>query len=167
MARVVVWVVAIGLGLGGPAAAEPCKPSGSVIFEIDQRAVPNAKLTTATTKLYANGAWQSEVRDPDGRVARRDAGCLAAAKVEAIRDELRGASWKTSPSGLTCRSDQPRYTAYLRNAHQVFIERSCNLDVLDETSQHAIDLVELLVHVPDLEPAKRDCLDNPLAKGCN
>lgn len=47
----------------------------------------------------------------------------------------------------------------------MYIARTCNADVLDRASQHAIDTIELTVHVPNLD-VPDDCADNPLAKGC-
>jgi hypothetical protein len=156
------------------AAADPaespqrdCKPSGAVLFEIDQRADHKAKLTTATTRLYQNGGWKSEVRDVDGKLARSNAGCLGVPDLERVRAELREATWKVSRTGETCRKDQPRSTLYKWKGRLLYTERTCNVEALDPASQRALDVIEVQLHAPiDLDGGGLACIENPLAKGC-
>lgn len=82
MARWLACAWALGLGFASAASAEPCKPAGGLLFEIDQRAVPRAKLATAVTRLYANGAWETQIFEAGGKVERTDRGCLDAARLD-------------------------------------------------------------------------------------
>src|SRR5262245_35986513 len=80
-----------------------CKPAGGLLFEIAQRANHKAKLTTATTRLYENGSWKTEVVDLDGKLMRTRSGCLDPSDVASIRAGLRSAGWKTTRTNETCR----------------------------------------------------------------
>ena len=145
-----------------------CKPAGGVLFEVAQRADRKAKLTTATTRLFENGAWRTEIFDVDGKLARSRSGCLGAADVDSIRKELRSANWTSTRASVTCRADQPRFTLYQWKARLLYTERTCNVEALDDESRHALDIIELHLHAPvDLDRGGVPCIDNPLARGCN
>ena len=163
------------VALAQTAAADPaskptreCKPSGGVMFEVAQRVDRKAKLPTATTQLYENGAWTTKVIDVDGKIARTRSGCLEQSEVDSIRESLRAAKWKATRSNATCRADQPRSTTYKWRGRLLYTERTCNIDVLDDDSQHALDLVEIQLRVPlGLDGGGApDCMSNPLARGC-
>jgi hypothetical protein len=153
------------------AHAAPCAPGGGVVLEIAQRAAPNARLATATTSLYGNGAWLTTVIDIDGKRVRSDAGCLDATKLGDVRDELDHAPWRLTKRDLTCHSDSRRFTVYTWKGRTVYTERPCSSSVLDRDSQHALDLVAAWVHVPDdLDGGNlrnERCLVNPLSPGCD
>ena len=151
-----------------------CKPSGGLLFEVDQRATRKAKLTTATTRLYENGSWKTEVVDVDGTVARTLVGCLESTVVDTIRVSLRDATWKTTHRKVTCRPDDRRFTQYRWKGRLVYTERACNVDALDDDSQHVLDLIAFDLHIPDdldsaAVPIGRhlNCIDTPLAPGCS
>src|SRR5437868_10160009 len=67
----------------GPGAPKPgdapaaCKATGNVVFEIDHRAVPDAKLATSTVKLFGNGAWTRVETSAEGQAQPASSGCLA------------------------------------------------------------------------------------------
>lgn len=173
------------LVVAATAAAEPaeklsrpreCKPGGGLLVEIAQRADQKAKLTTATTRLYENGSWKTEVFDVDGKSMRTRAGCLDASDVAIIRRSLRRANWKTMRTDMTCRADQPRFTLYKWKARLLYRERSCNGEVLDDDSRRALDLLALYLHAPvalddggRVQPPRirPECMENPLAPGCD
>lgn len=172
-------VVLVLVAHGAVAApARTCRPAGGVLFEVDQRARRTAKLVMATTRLYANGAWQTRVIDPDGKLVRTEAGCLELSQLADVRAQLTGAAWKTHRADVTCAADQPRFTVYRWKGRALYVERTCNVVVLDEGSRHVLELLALYLQVPDdLDDAKADwkryddgisrkCLDNPLAPGC-
>jgi hypothetical protein len=166
----IVLVALLRTAAADPAEApkHECKAGGAVLFEVDQRADRKAKLTTATTQLFENGAWKTEVRDVDGRLARSDSGCLASADLESVRAQLRSATWKTTRTKEACRTDQPRSTLYKWKGRLLYTERTCNLEALDSTSRRALDIIEVQLHAPfDLDAGSVPCLGNPLAKGCN
>jgi hypothetical protein len=153
-----------------PSRTRDCVPTGVVLLEVDQSADPRARLVTATTELYDNGAWKTVVIDVDGKVARTRKGCLETAQIDAIRRELNDATWATHRSELSCRSDNPRFTLYKWKSRTVYTERTCNTGALDDSSRHALDIVELYLQVPvDLDGATLSptCRENPLAPGCN
>lgn len=150
----------------GSADADTCKPAGSAIFEIHQGAKPGAKLTTSKTRLFDNGAWTTKVFDVTGKLEHEDAGCLKPELLDTIRTELSGAMWKTTRSAIACRVDQPRFTTYTWKGRQVFVDRTCNVDVLDKKSRRALDVAEMILHPRALGEGMPACTDNPLAKGC-
>ena len=153
-----------------PSRSSECKPAGGLLFEIAQRADHKAKLTTATTRLYENGSWKTQVLDVDGKLMRTHAGCLNASDVTSIRASLRSAKWRTTRTDTRCRADQPRFTLYKWKGRLLYTERTCNIDVLDDESQKALDLVEFYLRAPtqlDGGAVPQECLSNPLAKGCD
>lgn len=160
-------------------AAPPrsCAPAGGLLFEIDQLATSKAKLTTAKTRLYGNGAWKTEFFDVDGKLARTRAGCLEHSQLDSIKAGLRSAKFTTTASDATCRKDDPRFTVYKLKGKTLYTEHSCNVDVLDRDSRGALDLIEYYLSVPSDpdgagSPRPRghhvtpECLADPLASGC-
>ena len=167
----IVLVALVQTAAAAPASkpTRECMPSGGVMFEVAQRVERKAKLPTATTKLYENGAWTTKVIDVDGKIARTRAGCLEPSEVDSIRESLRAANWKATRSKATCRADQPRSTAYTWKGRLLYTERTCNIDVLDGASQHALDLIEIQLRIPlglDGGDAAPDCMSSPLTRGC-
>src|SRR5258705_3932061 len=118
----------------GPAPPKPerqCKPSGAVIFEVDQRVDAGHKLVTANSKLFANGTAQSAVFDVDKKLMRTVQRCLDKSELDKVRDDLDGAKWTVSPPPKPCQSYSPRYTIYRLSGAVVFTERACS-GTLDE-----------------------------------
>lgn len=175
-ALVVVLLVTARSALGDPPdRAIPCKPSGTVLFEVDQRADAKRKLVTATTRLYRNGAWRTQVIDVDGKPMRSTEGCLAPDALAGVRDDLTEATWKVVRTQLVCREDSRRVTVYRWNGKPVYTERSCNTKVLDPGSLDALVRIRATLRVPDdLDGQDRrgtrlpsmECRSNPLANGC-
>jgi hypothetical protein len=170
--------IAIVMAMGATALAQPpqspprpreCKPGGGVLFEVDQLADRRAKLTTATTRLYDNGSWKTEVVDVDGKLARTQAGCLERSQLDNVLADLRNAKWKTTRADVSCRADEPRFTVYKWRGRALYTERTCNVHVLDEDSRRALDLMVFYLKIPNLDGGSlpRGCLENPLAKGCH
>ncbi|HSN30390.1 MAG TPA: hypothetical protein VLT45_29075, partial [Kofleriaceae bacterium] len=111
-----MWrMLAVGMLLATPSFAEPphaarrCDPAGRVLFEIDQRAA--GKRTTATTLLYANGAWRSKAFDTDGKLASTEQGCLEPEQLERVIAALHGAPWKVTHAKPTC-ALSPRWSTF-------------------------------------------------------
>ena len=61
---------------GKPGYGDACKPGGNVVFEIDHRAMPGAKLATSTVKLFGNGAWTRVETTAEGKAQPATSGCL-------------------------------------------------------------------------------------------
>jgi hypothetical protein len=157
---VLVWVIATACEsfaepTSSTAAPHTCKPAGSVLFEIDQRVVPAAKRMTASTRLYENGAWKSDVIDVDGTIARSESGCLEPSRLDWVRADLRTARFKTTRTNVTCRADQ-RFTVYKWQGNAVYAERTCNELILDGNSKKVLDRIAALLRVPDLDDATTD-----------
>jgi len=157
-----VLTLAASTAAAEPAKPRTCSPAGGVLFEIDQRAT--GKRTTATTRLYANGAWRSQTFDTDGTRADTEQGCLAPDVMKAIADALRGAPWKVTHSQPTC-TLSPRWSTFKWKTRTLFTERDCSGNSLDEQSTQALDLIEAYVPLPSLDDDMR-CVANPLRKGC-
>ena len=166
-----MWRVSVLLLVARSVAAEPaktCAPAGGVLFEIDQRAT--GKRTTATTQLFANGAWRARSFDTDGKLADAEQGCLAPDVLKAIATALRTAPWKTTHAQPTC-TLSPRWSTFKWKARSVFTERDCSGDTLDEESAHALDLIEAYIPLvgldDDLRPRSRH--PSPLCRtpGCD
>jgi hypothetical protein len=129
-----------------PAKAAACKPSGSIVFEIDHLADPEAKLATSMLKVYANGTWTKEPFDTEGNKQDMTTGCYTKADVSKLTTTLAGAEWKVSTAQMHCMAVSPAYTIYRVNGKSVFIRKLCSGDSLDEKSmtklQAAIAQVE-------------------------
>ena len=176
MWRALALLLAVSTAAAEPAAIKPaprsCSPAGGVLFEIDQRAT--GKRTTATTLLYTNGAWRVRSFDTDGKLAHTEQGCLEPDHLSQIVQALRDASWKVVHTQPTC-SLSPRWSSYRWKARTVFTERTCSGDKLDDASLKAVNLIGFYVLVPALDDDARprhnhvsqECLNNPLARGCN
>ena len=172
-AVMLVAAAAVAEPAQSPRRPRQCDPAGGVLFEIDQRAL--GKRTTSTTLLYANGAWRTKTFDSDGKPAETDQGCLEDYQVKRVNEALRGAKWKVTHTKPSC-ALSPRWTTYKWKTRTIYTERTCSGDALDADSDQALGEIELYVVAPNLDDAtlprtrhgiSQDCLDNPLAKGCN
>jgi hypothetical protein len=129
----------------GPAPAErrpapdACRPGGAVLFQIDQRAEPDARLPTSTTKVFANGAWTRDETDADGKALAPRAGCLAKADLKQLETTLRGAPWKITVAQVSCMAMSPAYTVFHVDGKQVFTKRLCSRESLDDKSRSKLD----------------------------
>ena len=163
------WMLLLALSATACKPAHACKPAGGVLFEVAQRTTKGVKRITATTWLYEDGAWRTDVTNVDGRVVHLDGGCLAPAELDAIRAELAHAPWKTTKTDRLCRTDQPRFTQYIWKGRVLYTERDCNVLELDPVSRDALDRVTGDLRAPrELDSGvDKVCLDNPLAPGCD
>lgn len=119
--------------------ADTCRPGGKVLFEIDHRVIPGARLGTSTTKVFANGAWVHEETDAGGKALAPTSGCLAKADVKQLADTLRGAPWKVTTARLHCMAVSPTFTEYRVDGELVFTARLCSGKSLDDKSRAALD----------------------------
>jgi hypothetical protein len=169
-------LLAIGCLCTSVAGADPtpspprppeCKPSKVVLFEVDQRVDARTKQSTAVTRLFDGGAWSRQVFDLDGKPANKTDGCLRPNQLDSIRDELRRAKWKLFRSRITCRAYSPRYTVYTWKGRRLLTERICGPEGLDEDSRAALARIVAILRIPESPDTALECIDNPLAKGCN
>ena len=110
-----------------------------MIFEIDHRVDPGAKLATSTTKVFANGAWTHDEADADGKALAPRSGCLAKSDVAQLETTLRGAAWKITLNRIHCKAVSATFTVFQVDGKPVFTQRLCSGEVLDDQSQTKLD----------------------------
>lgn len=140
----------------GPARkGDACRPGGKVVFEIDHRVEPGAKLATATVKLYGGGAWTRDETDADGKAAPQTSGCLAKQDAKHVASELRSAPWKVTTARIHCMAMSSTFTEFRVDGKLVFTQKLCSGQSLDDKSRSVLDHA-----VAQLEPQ-----GNPASQG--
>jgi len=119
--------------------ADACQPGGKLVFEVDHKVAPGAKMGTSAIKLFANGAWTRDESDADGTALPQAAGCLAKADVKQLTDSLRGAPWKVTTARIRCMAVSATFTEYHLDGKVVFTQRLCSGQSLDAKSSAALD----------------------------
>jgi hypothetical protein len=119
--------------------ADACRPAGSVLFEIDHRVDPGAKLGTSTTKVFANGAWTYDETDAEGKAAPQRTGCLGKPDVKQLETALHGAPWKVTTARFHCMAVSSTFTVYQVDGKPVFTQRLCSGESLDDKSRAILD----------------------------
>jgi len=123
-----------------PAAhADSCSAAGAVVFEIDHRVNPGAKLATSTVKVFASGAWTRDEIDGDGKAAARRTGCIAKPELKQLETTLSGATWKVETARMHCMAFSAEFTEYQVNGKLVFTQRLCSGLSLDANSRAKLD----------------------------
>jgi hypothetical protein len=130
-----------------PPATRPdaCRASGKVIFEIDHRVDPGAKLPTSAVKVFATGAWIREESDADGKPLAQHTGCLARPDVKQLETTLHGAPWKIAKAQFHCMAVSAQFTVYQVDGKPVFTDRLCSGESLDNKSRAKLDAAIALV----------------------
>jgi hypothetical protein len=132
-----------------PAApADACKATGAVLFQIDHRVEPGAKLATSAVKLYASGAWTHDETDPEGKAQPQASGCHARPDVKQVADALHAAPWKITTAKIRCMAMSPSYTEYRVDGKLVFTQKLFSGQNLDDKSRAALDKATALVEPP-------------------
>jgi hypothetical protein len=132
-----------------PAApADACKASGAVVFQIDHKVEPGAKLATSAVKLYASGAWTHAEVDAEGKAQPQTTSCLARPDVKQVTDALHAAPWKTTTARIHCMAMSPQFTEYRVDGKLVFTQKLCSGQNLDDKSRAALDKAIALVEPP-------------------
>jgi len=123
-----------------PAAhADSCSPTGAVLFEIDHRVTPGAKLATSTLKVFASGAWTRDEADAEGKAAARRTGCIARPDLKQLETTLAGAPWKVTTARMRCMAISAEFTEYQVHGKLVYTLRLCSGQTLDEASRAKLD----------------------------
>jgi hypothetical protein len=125
--------------------ADACRASGKVIFEIDHRVDPGAKLPTSTSKVFASGAWTHDETDAAGKVLAARTGCLARPELKELEATLQGATWKVTTAQIHCMAMSATFTVYQVNGKTVFTDRLCSGKSLDDKSRAKLDAAVALV----------------------
>jgi hypothetical protein len=116
-----------------------CKPGGKVVFEIDHRIEPGAKVGTSTSKLYASGAWTHDETDGDGKAQPQTTGCLGKAAADDVGAALKAAPWKITMARIRCMAMSPQYVEFLVAGKRVYTQKLCSGQTLDDKSRAALD----------------------------
>jgi hypothetical protein len=118
---------------------DTCAATGKVVFAIDHKVSPGAKLGTSSIKVYATGAWSRDDTDADGQAMAPTSGCLAKAEVKKLSDSLRGVPWKITTAKIRCMAISPQFTEYHVDGRAVYTQRLCSGQNLDDKSRAALD----------------------------
>ena len=110
-----------------------------MVFEVDHRAVPGAKLATSTIKLHGNGAWIRVETNPDGQALAPTSGCLGRTELKQLVDGLHAAPWKVTTARVHCMAMSSTFTEYQVDGKLVFTQKLCSGQTLDDKSRAAID----------------------------
>jgi limonene-1,2-epoxide hydrolase len=121
------------------AAADGCRATGPVLFEIDHRVDPGAKLATSSVKVFATGAWAHDETDSDGKAAAQRTGCMAKPAVQQLSTTLHGAAWTVTTARMHCMARTAAFTVFQVDGKAVFTERLCSGQSLDEASRAKLD----------------------------
>jgi len=119
--------------------ADACRPAGAVLFEIDHRVDPGAKLGTSAIKVFANGAWTVDETDGDGKAAAQRTGCIAKPDLKQLETSLHGVPWKVNVSRIHCMAVTAQFTVYQVDGKPVFTQRLCSGEALDDKSRAKLD----------------------------
>ena len=130
---------------GGAPAHDACKPVGNVVFAIDHRAVPDAKLATSTVKLFGNGAWTRVETSAEGQAQPASSGCLARQDAKHVASELRSAPWKVTNARVHCMAMSSTFTEFRVDGKLVFTQKLCSGQSLDDKSKAALDAAVAMV----------------------
>jgi hypothetical protein len=159
MQRILTFLAALSLACASSAAADPatapqsppppaanaCRPSGKVVFEIDHRANEGAKAETSMLKVYGPGAWTREAADAEGKPQAATSGCLDKAYAKHLASSLRSAPWKVTTARMHCMAVSATFTEYQVDGKVVFTQRLCSGQSLDAKSQAVLD--DAVAHV--------------------
>ena len=127
-----------GPGKGAP-KKDACEATGRVVFEIDHRVEPGAKLATSTIRVHASGAWTRDESDADGRALAQRSGCFARADLKQLESTLHGAPWKITKAQIHCMAVSSTFTVYLVDGKTVFTQKLCSGESLDDKSRAKLD----------------------------
>ena len=128
-----------GPAKGGAPKKDACEATGRVVFEIDHRVEPGAKLATSTIKVYATGAWTRDETDADGKALAPRSGCFAKADLKQLESTLHGAPWKVTKAQVHCMAMSSTFTVYLVDGKTVFTQKLCSGESLDDKSRTKLE----------------------------
>ena len=120
-----------------PPPPKGCVAKGTPEVEIDHGPIGTGKQASWTFKIYESGAWTYETKDADGKAGEPKRGCFAGEDLTAIKADV-AVSWKVSPVGMHCMAMATTEDKVLVNGKQVFTEKMCNSQKLDDASAKAL-----------------------------
>ncbi len=126
------------LALSTPAFADPapaCKAEGVAVFAIDHRAM-NQQPTSITT-LFAGGGWTTLAKDGAGKTTTSKKGCLDKAHLAKIEAAVK-VPWTVTQKRINCKLVATTWIVDSVHGKEVFTERACGRDILDEKSAAAL-----------------------------
>jgi hypothetical protein len=126
-------------GPKSPPHGDACRPAGKVLFEIDHKVIPGAQGETSMIKVFGNGAWTREGVDASGKPEAVTSGCLDKAYTKELASSLHGVPWTVTTARIRCMAISPTFTEYRVDGKQVFAEKLCSGQSLDDKSRAVLD----------------------------
>ncbi len=123
------------VALTAPALADPCKAEGTALFSVDHRALN--QQPTSITAVFASGAWTFVAKDATGKVTADKKGCLDKAQLAKVEADTK-APWTVTQKRINCKLVATTWIVDSVNGKEVFTERACGRDMLDDKSAAAL-----------------------------
>lgn len=122
------------LALTPSALADPCKADGTALVSVDHRAT---NQPTSITNVFAGGAWTFTAKDAAGKVTAEKHGCLDKAQLDKVEADTK-VPWTVTQKRINCKLVATTWIVDSVNGKEVFTERACGRDMLDEKSAAAL-----------------------------
>lgn len=165
------FLLVLALLTGGAAAdtdsqnfAAPRKPAcvakGAIWFQLDYNDTATNALQSVV-RVWSNGTVTVATKKGDTE-SILDLKCLSPETMQGVEKDLKAVPWKVKNVGV-CDATSTKSTAIRVFGKLVLTETVCGGKELDAKS--AKKLAALVARLPG--PASKQCLENPLAKGCS
>ena len=129
-------LVGILVATTAPAFADPCKPGGTPLFTVDHQGVANQP--TSITTVLTTGAWTVAGKDATGKATAAKAGCLAKPELARLEKLIAGVPWTVTTKRINCKLAATTWMVDSIKGKEVFTERVCGRDILDDKSAAAL-----------------------------
>jgi hypothetical protein len=136
-------LLAIVVATAAPAFADPCKPGGTPLFTIDHQGV--ATQPTSTTTVLTSGAWTITGKDAGGKPTAAKAGCLGQREAGALEKLIASVPWTVTTKRINCKVAATTWMVDSIKGKEVFTERVCGRDVLDDKSAAALTEIHAML----------------------
>lgn len=134
------------IAASAPAVADPspaCKAEGTPVFAIDHQSM-NHQPTSLTT-AYPTGAWTFIAKDGAGVQTAEKHGCLDKAALATLTKLVAGAPWTTTTKRINCKMMATTWIVDAANGKEVFQERACGKQLLDDRSAKALEGIHAIL----------------------
>ena len=129
-----------------PALADPspaCKAEGTPLFVIDHQSM--TKQPTSIATAYPTGAWTFAAKDGAGKPTAAKRGCLDKAVLAKLAQLIADAPWTTTTKRINCKIAATTWTVDSANGKEVFQERACGKQLLDDKSAKALEGIHAIL----------------------
>lgn len=141
-------LAAVTPGLADPMPA--CKAEGKDLFAVDHRA--SGKQPTSTVTVKENGSWLEVAKSADGKLLGEKKGCLEKTTLIKLASLIKTSPWTVTQKRINCKLMATTWIVDSANGKEVFTERACGKDRLDDAS--AKNLVEIHAILDGLATSK-------------